>query len=491
MNASTPPPAPAPRIDALDAFRGFAILTMILSGLVPRSTLPSWMYHAQIPPPEHLFDPALPGLTWVDLVFPFFLFALGAAIPFALSRRIAGGAGRLRIVGQVLLRGVLLLAFAVYIPHVDPWRLAGEPHVGTWLLGLLAFGLMFPALARLPRAWSRGLRLAVRTIGWGGAAALVAGWWYVGGADAAAARADGVLAFVNRVAERSDIIIVVLANVAVWASLIWLVTRHNVAARLVVMIALLGLRLAHDQSGWIQTLWDWHPVPRLYQLYFAQYLLIVLPGTIAGDLFRSWQRAPEPADASTRWSNVRLGLLAGVALVVNVFVVCGLHARWLPWATPAGTAVLAVAALLLVRGAEAGHAALLSRLVRWGVVWLIIGLVFEPYEGGIKKDHATVSYYFVTSGLACFALVFLTVLIDRFRCRRMFGVLIDNGCNPMIAYLGIRNLLPLLLVPTGIEGWVAAQTPGPWLGVLWAILKTTLLAYIVRWITRRGVYWRT
>ena len=58
------------RAHALDALRGFAILTMVLSGVIPYKVLPSWMYHAQIPPPSHQFNPDLPGLTWVDLVFP-------------------------------------------------------------------------------------------------------------------------------------------------------------------------------------------------------------------------------------------------------------------------------------------------------------------------------------------------------------------------------------------------------------------------------------
>ena len=58
---------------SLDALRGFAILTMVLSGTVPYKGLPAWMYHAQLPPPDRVFNPNLPGLTWVDLVFPFLL----------------------------------------------------------------------------------------------------------------------------------------------------------------------------------------------------------------------------------------------------------------------------------------------------------------------------------------------------------------------------------------------------------------------------------
>ena len=67
---------------ALDALRGYAILTMVLSATVVYGILPAWMYHMQAPPPSHVFNPQLAGLTWVDLVFPFFLFSMGAAFPF-------------------------------------------------------------------------------------------------------------------------------------------------------------------------------------------------------------------------------------------------------------------------------------------------------------------------------------------------------------------------------------------------------------------------
>lgn len=76
---------------ALDAFRGYAILTMVLSGCVVFGILPAWMYHAQTPPPSNLFNPDIPGITWVDLVFPFFLFAMGAAFPFSINKRLERG----------------------------------------------------------------------------------------------------------------------------------------------------------------------------------------------------------------------------------------------------------------------------------------------------------------------------------------------------------------------------------------------------------------
>ncbi|MCB8751125.1 hypothetical protein LJE16_10505 [Planktothrix agardhii 1810] len=39
-----------------------------------------------------------------------------------------------------------------------------------------------------------------------------------------------------------------------------------------------------------------------------------------------------------------------------------------------------------------------------GIYGLILGLAFEPYQGGIKKDPATMSYFFITTAIAIFIL---------------------------------------------------------------------------------------
>ncbi len=50
-------------------------------------------------------------------------------------------------------------------------------------------------------------------------------------------------------------------------------------------------------------------------------------------------------------------------------------------------------------------------IFQWGVSWLLLGLVFKPYEGGIKKDHATVSYYFLITGLGVLRGALMTYLV--------------------------------------------------------------------------------
>lgn len=57
------------RAFSLDALRGYAIITMVLSGTIASGVLPGWMYHAQVGPRSNFaFDPSFYGITWVDLV---------------------------------------------------------------------------------------------------------------------------------------------------------------------------------------------------------------------------------------------------------------------------------------------------------------------------------------------------------------------------------------------------------------------------------------
>jgi predicted acyltransferase len=75
------------RSDALDMFRGFAILTMVLANYLAGVTVvPAWLKHA----PDV-------GLTFIDLIAPFFIFAIGVTFgPSFRKRNSAGGGGTSR-----------------------------------------------------------------------------------------------------------------------------------------------------------------------------------------------------------------------------------------------------------------------------------------------------------------------------------------------------------------------------------------------------------
>jgi len=283
------------------------------------------------------------------------------------------------------------------------------------------------------------------------------------------------------------------------------------------VFALRMSNLPEPVGGWVSEVWKFSPLPWIYQLYYLQYLCIVIPGTIAGDLILQWIRAgtgakPEPA-VREAWPAGRYLAIAGLMFGLVLVLLAGLETRqptdlprgtpgvfllngqtWQrPWVVPAtllAFALCAAGAWLLRRPGTAAER-LYQQLFRWGTYWLVLGLIFEPYEGGIRKDHATMSYYFVTAGLAHCMLIAFAIVIDRFQCRRWLQLLIDNGQNPMIAYAGINNFITPLLALTGLLDWSANHATTPWLGFVRGLTITLLMAVTVSWLTRRKLFWRT
>lgn len=131
------------------------------------------------------------------------------------------------------------------------------------------------------------------------------------------------------------------------------------------------------------------------------------------------------------------------------------------------------------------------RLFLWGAAWIMIGLVFEPFEGGIKKDPSTMSYYLLTSGLAIMMLIGFSLLFNHLHLTKYFSLLIDSGKNPMLAYAAGTNLLTPLVMLTGIQPLLIELLPGMWPGVLRGIILTLLLALMVMFFTRKNLFWRT
>jgi len=493
----------APRAHALDVLRGAAVLLMIFAGVIPfDQPLPVWMYHAQEPPPYHNFNPNLPGMTWVDLIFPVFLFAMGAAIPLALSARLDREKSVLRTVARIFERGILLVFFALYIQHIRPETLVKTPHNSTWLLSLLGFALLFPLFSRFPKKWSRPICLTVRLSAYVVAALLLSQLHYPKGARFSL--------------DRADIILLVLANMAVFGSLIWLATRRSMLARLAPLAILLAMRFSQKPTGWVHSLWNWGPHILGWDMYwlfrweFVCYLFIIMPGTICGDLLLEWSRSKQSEDALTEERlpeeisealsgkskpsvpvrKQQIALLALLCLLIAPIALIGLETRRLLPMTL--TLFLASAlAIWLAQNLMDATGRLVRACVQWGAFWLTLGLTFEPFEGGIKKDHPTLSYYFVCTGLALFLLSALTILLVKFKGRRWFGLLEDVGKNPMIGYCAMSNLILPLLALTGLDIRLADMLSTPWLGVLRGALETLLLALVVRLCSRLGIFWKT
>ncbi|MEO0558169.1 MAG: DUF5009 domain-containing protein [Bacteroidota bacterium] len=106
------------RLVSLDVFRGLTILLMILV-----NNPGTWS--AIYPPLRHA---EWHGWTPTDLVFPFFLFIVGVAIPLAFSKRLARGVSRSELVRKTVKRALVLFLLGLGLAFYSKgWRwIAGE-----------------------------------------------------------------------------------------------------------------------------------------------------------------------------------------------------------------------------------------------------------------------------------------------------------------------------------------------------------------------------
>ena len=469
------------RAESLDSLRGFAIFMMVLSGSILTWVLPAWMAHAQCPPPSGTFEPSVYGITWVDLVFPFFLFSMGAAYPFAIGSRIKRGAGIGRLIVDALWRFIKLAYFALFLYHINPWALAaGEPQTaGDWLLTLFGFALLFAIYLRIPWQINPWVRRIIHWIG-----VLVASAIMIWVDTRNGGRIDLF---------RSNIIILVLANMAAFGTIIYILTMKRPWARVAVLPFLMGIILCKNLDGtWQQAVYNWSPLPWLYRFDYLKYLFIVIPGTFAGEYLRSWISDRSKMTGSLilkhNWTTACVLILSAILIALNVWM---LFDRMLVVNFFVSLGIVAAIRILVCYLPSAS--AFLTRLVNLGGYLLILGLVFEAFDGGVRKDPSTFNYYFITSGLACYCLTAFVILCDIYRARFITAPFALSGKNPMIAYVAAQLfIMPVLnLCHIGDAYTLSFFEQTPFLGFLHGFIVTSLAILTAAMFTKIKWFWRT
>jgi hypothetical protein len=99
------------RVVSIDIFRGITMLLMIfVNELAGVHGLPWWNYH---------LPASANGMTYVDMVFPTFLFIVGLSLPLAINNRFEKGSTQLQLWGHVLARTAGLLTLGIALANAD------------------------------------------------------------------------------------------------------------------------------------------------------------------------------------------------------------------------------------------------------------------------------------------------------------------------------------------------------------------------------------
>ena len=151
-SAHAPPAAAkAERLASLDIYRGLVIVVMTLVNyLSPVQGVPAWSKH---------WPEALDGYTCVDVVFPAFLFIVGVAIPFALTRRLSRGDSLPALAGKILARSAVLILLGVITVNPHYFKSAGPVSQPWWFLLVMLCAL---AVWNAAPAGASAVRLLVR-----------------------------------------------------------------------------------------------------------------------------------------------------------------------------------------------------------------------------------------------------------------------------------------------------------------------------------------
>ena len=453
------------RIITIDILRGITIFAMILCANIGYfSDLPAWMFHAQTPPPTYAFNPDVPGITWVDLVFPFFLFTMGAAFPLAMRKRLENGASRWSVTGSLFRRWLTLTIFAIVLGNAYMIGTSTRPDFVKGIFNVVLWGVMFMSLVRLKD--EKKCRLVNNAGMFLLIVMAVLGVDYMG---------------LKLSRWSSDIIIMILANVAFFGGLLWMFTKDSIRLRWLVLLFIIAIKAL---SSYTPQVLDWIPsmgsIGWFFSWGYLQYLIIALAGSIVGDKLLEHSRSGETVSID------RYHIVAGaVALVAMLVQLWGLFTRHIL----ADFIISAVLGLVFV-ALTFKRRNIVSWLGYFGFAFMLMGIIFDPIDGGITKDYCNLSYMITTTGMTALTGAFVLALELKWQIKGR-GL---SGCgqNPMLAYGVTTFVTGPILAMIGIGPWLDAISAGsPFWGVIRGLVYTLLMVAITCFFTKKKLFWRS
>lgn len=460
------------RIASIDVLRGLAIFFMVLSGNIAwNSGLPAWMFHCQVPPPDFIFNPDIKGITWVDLVFPFFIFSMGASMPFSLGGKIRKGFSTAHISLDIIKRWITLAAFGLVLGNANAIFSYEEP-----LKILTRFGIwlgLFLALWRVPEK----SKVKPTLINLSGVLVLIALFLVI---------KFGFKA--NLSFSQNNIIIMILSMLALVGGFIWIITKDKPWLRAVIFLAICALK----EMAWHTELLKWAALPEsiswLLNWNYVQYLVITLIGMSVGDILR---KARDRQESMCIEPQATFSLISALLCFLMIPVILwAMFTRHVAVAMGV-TVVAALAQIFITRGFESSPK---NRIARMGYLLLALGILFDPIDGGITKDHCNLSYMLTTGGLACLMTSFLlwcesALAIAGHKLSINFTLV---GQNPMVAYTLSGLVLNPLFYAIGLGSIVDTASVGnPFIGLVRGLIITLAMMAVTCILSKNKIFWRS
>lgn len=468
------------RAVALDVLRGISIFGMVLSAYIPFGVLPAWMYHGQTPPPTNAYNPDIPGITWVDLVLPIFIFCMGVAIPLALNKKIESGEKLPKILLNVIERYFMLVIFAIFIAHIQPaanpnsfWNLNlfGFESKGYDLniISIIGFLLLFPIYTIIKNQKQKKIW---RTVGWIGVIGLILGLNYIYNFEFSL--------------HRRNIIILLLANVYLFGSISWYITRNSTINRLILLGIWGAIQITCKYTHFDLQLNQISGISWIFIFRMTHYMLLLIPATLIGDILNTRIKSGKSYEnliPDNKWKN---SLFIGIA-IFGIWLIIALYNRWL-LPVYISTPVIMYVFYAIIKKQFPAY----TSIFKIAASMIIIGLILEPVEDGIKKDPVTASYLFITGGISILWLCFIEFICLKSIKSRFVKLFSGAGSNPLMAYVATTwFVIPLMNISFIIIPYNFLYPNGyHWIGVLRAIILVLFVMNLVAWAGRKKIIWR-
>ena len=258
-------------------------------------------------------------------------------------------------------------------------------------------------------------------------------------------------------------------------------TKDNIRLRWLVLLFIIALKALSSYTpqvlAWVPSL---SGIGWFFSWGYLQYLVIAVAGSIIGDMLQSHSRSEEKTEINGY--HIAAGIIALAAMLVQLW---GLFTRHI-LADFIISAVLGAAFVALTWKRRN----ILASLGYFGFAFMLVGIIFDPIDGGITKDHCNLAYMLTTTGMTALTGVFVLVLELKWNIKGR-GL---SGCgqNPMLAY-GVTNFFtgPILAM-LGIGAWLDTISLGsPFWGVIRGLVYTLLMVAVTCFFTKKKLFWRS